>query len=265
MKDSTSLEQTVERYRQLGIEQQIDYRKYSLYSLITHSTAIEGSTITERENQLLFDEGMSIPNRSLIEQLMNFDLKNAYVFCIEEAVLHHDITVEWLCRTAAMVMKNTGSEYHTPLGDFSSANGDLRLLNVSAGIGGKSYMAFNKVPDRLQAFCDQLNLHRKQALQAQPSIQTLYNISFDAHFHLVTIHPWADGNGRMARLLMNYLQFEFNLIPVRIPKEQKLTYIDALVATREKDDIEIFRSFMTRLHISNVQQEIEEYITSLKQ
>ena len=46
----------IERYKQLGIDSQIDYNKFYLYSIITHSTAIEGSTVTEIENQLLFDE-----------------------------------------------------------------------------------------------------------------------------------------------------------------------------------------------------------------
>ena len=49
-----------------------------MYSLITHSTVIEGSTVTEIENQLLFDEGISAKGRSVIEQLMNLDLKAAY-------------------------------------------------------------------------------------------------------------------------------------------------------------------------------------------
>ena len=49
------------------------------------------------------------------------------------------------------------------LGDFSSANGDLRLLNVTAGIGGKSYMSFNKVPSRLAQLCDNLNEVRHNA------------------------------------------------------------------------------------------------------
>lgn len=43
----------------MGIDQQIDYSKFYLYSIITHSTAIEGSTVTELENQLLFDEGIT--------------------------------------------------------------------------------------------------------------------------------------------------------------------------------------------------------------
>ena len=45
--------ETINRYRTSGIGQQVDYEKFYLYSLITHSTAIEGSTVTEVENQLL--------------------------------------------------------------------------------------------------------------------------------------------------------------------------------------------------------------------
>ena len=43
----------------LTLSQSVDYEKYYLYSLITHSTAIEGSTLTELDTQLLFDEGVT--------------------------------------------------------------------------------------------------------------------------------------------------------------------------------------------------------------
>lgn len=66
------------QYRKLGIAKQIDYEKFYLYSLITHSTAIEGSTVTEVEAQLLFDEGITSNKRSIVEQNMNLDLKIAY-------------------------------------------------------------------------------------------------------------------------------------------------------------------------------------------
>lgn len=46
-----------QEFVRLGISQSVDYEKYYLYSLITHSTAIEGSTLTELDTQLLFDEG----------------------------------------------------------------------------------------------------------------------------------------------------------------------------------------------------------------
>jgi len=138
---SSKLQELVGRYSQFGIDQQLDYDKFYLYSIITHSTAIEGSTITELENQIMFDNGISIKGKSLIEQNMNLDLKAAYERCLEFARNHEDITIERLKELSALTMKNTGTVYHTMLGNFSSANGDLRFVNVSAGVGGKSYMS----------------------------------------------------------------------------------------------------------------------------
>jgi Fic family protein len=251
------LEDLVGRYKQLGINQQLDYDKFNLYSIITHSTAIEGSTITELENQIMFDNGISIKGKSLMEQHMNLDLKAAHERCMEFARHHEEITVERLKELSALTMRNTGTVYHTMLGDFSSANGDLRLVNVSAGVGGKSYMSYNKVPTKLQAFCDALNAQRHQVTQM--SVEELYDMSFDAHYNLVTIHPWADGNGRMSRLVMNWLQFEFGLIPSRILSGEKEDYIKALVATRENEDLSIFRKYMRGVMERLLTHEIEAY------
>ncbi len=258
---ANKLELLVTRYRELGIDNQIDYEKFYLYSLITHSTAIEGSTITELENQIMFDHGVSLKGKSIEEQSMNLDLKAAYEKAIELAKQHKPITIDTLISLSALVMKNTGKEYNTALGNFSSARGELRLLNVTAGIGGRSYMNYSKVPAKLAEFCDQLNAERVKS--ATMTVDELYQISFDAHYNLVTIHPWADGNGRMARLVMNMLQFEFGLIPTKILKEDKEEYIKALVATREDDNLDIFRGFMTSMMEQNLQNEIATYLESI--
>ena len=255
------LEQLVTRYRELGIDTQIDYEKFDLYSLITHSTAIEGSTITELENQIMFDHGVSLKGKSIEEQSMNLDLKLAYEKAIELAKLHKPFTIDMLISLSALVMKNTGREYNTALGVFSSARGELRLLNVTAGIGGRSYMNYSKVPAKLAEFCERLNSERAKA--SRMSVDELYQLTFDAHYNLVTIHPWADGNGRMARLVMNMLQFEFGLIPTKILKEDKEEYIKALVATREDDDLDIFRRFMADMMEENLRNEIASYLYSI--
>ena len=258
---ANKLEQLVTRYRELGIDNQIDYDKFYLYSLITHSTAIEGSTITELENQIMFDHGVSLKGKSIEEQSMNLDLKVAYEKAIELAKQHKPITIDMLISLSALVMRNTGKEYKTALGEFSSARGELRLLNVTAGIGGRSYMNYSKVPAKLAEFCEKLNSERAKV--STMSVDELYQMSFDAHYNLVTIHPWADGNGRMARLVMNMLQFEFGLIPTKILKEDKEEYIKALVATREEDDLDIFREFMTSMMEQNLQNEITTYLDSI--
>ena len=255
------LEQLVTRYRELSIDNQIDYDKFYLYSLITHSTAIEGSTITELENQIMFDHGISLKGKSIEEQSMNLDLKVAYEKAIEFAKHHKPFSIEMLIMLSALVMKNTGKEYKTALGDFSSARGELRLLNVTAGVGGRSYMNYSKVPAKLAEFCEQLNASRAKA--SQMSIDELYSLTFDAHYQLVTIHPWADGNGRMARLVMNMLQFEFGLIPTKILSKDKEEYIKALVATREDEDLNIFRTFMTTMMEQNLLNETTMYLVSI--
>ena len=83
------------------------------------------------------------------------------------------------------------------------------------------------------------------------------------HYELEFIHPFADGNGRMARLVMNMLQFEFGLIPTKILKEDKEEYIKALVSTREDDNLDIFRGFMTSMMEQNLQNEIVTYLDSI--
>lgn len=248
----------IERYKDIGIDSQIDYEKFYLYSIITHSTAIEGSTVTEIENQLLFDEGISASGKTIVEQMMNLDLKRAYEESIRMARSKTPITIDVLKTLSHLVMQNTGSTYKTALGDFSSADGDLRLLNVTAGVGGKSYLSYQKVPAKLQEFCDWLNAQRAREM----SIADRYNLSFEAHYRLVTIHPWADGNGRMARLIMNHIQFEFGLVPAKVLKEDKGDYINALIATRESDDINHFLDFMTSEMIKTISSDIEAYIES---
>ena len=248
----------LKEYESLGIADQIDYKKFYLYSLITHSTAIEGSTVTEIENQLLFDEGITAKGRSLQEQMMNLDLKVAYEHSMRLAHQHEEFSVEMLKSLSAIVMKNTGATYNTAQGSFDASKGDLRLVGVTAGIGGRSYMNFQKVPAKLEEFCKQLNQRRSELSNLDDMIAK-YLFSFDAHYQLVTIHPWVDGNGRMSRLVMNHLQYEFGLVPVKIVKEDKAEYIQALIDSREQESLEPFREFMVEEHIRNISKEIEEY------
>ena len=248
----------LKEYESLGIADQIDYKKFYLYSLITHSTAIEGSTVTEIENQLLFDEGITAKGRSLQEQMMNLDLKVAYEHSMRMAHQHEEFSVEMLKSLSAIVMKNTGATYNTAQGSFDASKGDLRLVGVTAGIGGRSYMNYQKVPAKLEEFCKQLN-QRRSELSNLDDITAKYLFSFDAHYQLVTIHPWVDGNGRMSRLVMNHLQYEFGLVPVKIVKEDKAEYIQALIDSREKESLEPFREFMLEEHIRNISKEIKEY------
>lgn len=254
------IQRLLERHKELGISDQIDYEKFYLYSIITHSTAIEGSTVTEVEAQLLFDEGITAKGKPLIEQLMNLDLKAAYDYGHTWIKRHEDITVESLVTLVARVMARTGGEYNSLGGSFDASKGELRKLNVTAGAGGRSYMNWKKVPVKLKAFCDELNKRRKAVDKCDKA--AVYELSFWAHYELVTIHPWADGNGRTSRLLMNLLQMEYDVLPTKVFKEDKAEYIQALIDTREAEDTNIFINCMAKLHCEHLQQDIDQFLRS---
>ena len=104
--NSDILLQLIEEYRSLDIVNQVDYDKFCLYSLITHSTAIEGSTVTEIENKLLFDEGISAKGRSMGEQLMNMDLKSAYEYSMQLAKQQVPLSVKMLTDLSVLVTEH---------------------------------------------------------------------------------------------------------------------------------------------------------------
>lgn len=249
-------------HKKLGFQNQIDYNKFYLYSIVTHSTAIEGSTMTEIDNQLLFDEGLTAKGKSIIEQNMNIDLKAAYERSMQLAKEHTPFSIGVLKHLSSLVMRRTGSIIHVMAGSFDSSRGDLRLLNVTAGAGGKTYMNFMKVPQQLKDFCKEINEGREKLLK-NTDVYEQYKLSFYAHLKLVTIHPWADGNGRMSRLIMNHLQNEFGLIPSKVIKEDKGEYIRTLKLYQEEGLEEPFIDFMFEEHAKNLQEEIENYKLSM--
>lgn len=251
------IEEALKAYRASGVEDQVDYQKFYLYSIVTHSTAIEGSTVTEIENQLLFDEGIAAKGRSLTEQMMNVDLKDAYLYAFKIASENPTYTPQLLQQMSALVMRRTGSEYSTIAGHFDSSKGEFRLCNVSAGIGGRSYLAYNKVPRAVDDFCSWLNEEIANADRA--NIAACYRLSFEAHFRLVTIHPWVDGNGRTTRLVMNMIQRQLVLVPFIARKEYKEEYIQSLVDSRENDDSTIAQDVMLSHHIANINRRILQY------
>ncbi|WP_289694903.1 Fic family protein [uncultured Duncaniella sp.] len=253
----TQIKEALKAYLASGVEEQVDYHKFYLYSIVTNSTAIEGSAVTEVENQLLFDEGITAKGRSLTEQMMNVDLKDAYLYAFKIATENPTYTPQLLQQLSALVMRRTGSEYSTIAGHFDSSKGEFRLCNVSAGIGGRSYLAYNKVSHTVADFCEWLN--QEVANVDTTDIATCYRLSFEAHFRLVTIHPWVDGNGRTTRLVMNMIQRQLGLVPSIVRKEDKGEYIQSLVDSRENDNSTIAQDMMLRHHISNLKRRVLQY------
>ena len=120
------IESLVKEYNDLKVADLIDYQKFYLYSIISHSTAIEGSTLTEAETQILLDEGLTAKGKSLVHHLMNEDLRNAYNDAFQKAMKKSLVTPDLLNELSSLVMRSTGSFYNGINGQWDSSKGDVR-------------------------------------------------------------------------------------------------------------------------------------------
>ena len=101
-------------------------------------------------------------------------------------------------------------------------------------------MNYLRVPAKVDELCALLQEKQKTV----GTFREQYELSFNAHLNLVTIHPWVDGNGRTARLLMNYIQFCYHLFPSKIFKEDREEYILSLRQCQDEETNQPFLDFM---------------------
>ena len=116
------------------------------------------------------------------------------------------------------------------------------------------------MPTKVEEFCTILQEKHKMA----GTFREQYELSFNVHLNLVTIHPWVDGNGRTARLLMNYVQFCYHLFPVKIFKEDRADYILSLQQSQDNEVNQPFLDIMAVQLKKSLALEIEKYNTAHK-
>ena len=251
--DNGNVISLIDKFHSLNLSDNIDFDKFNHYAITHHSTTIEGTTLTEIETRLLLDEGITPAGKPLQHSLMVKDHHDALLYIIKQAALKTIITPEFLQNINSRVMNHTGSIYQTVFGEVNGSMGAFRKGNVSAG--NTYFVSFDKVEGLIKKLCDKM---ADKFLTISTVIDKI-NICFDAHFDLVTIHPFYDGNGRTSRLLMNYLQMYCNLPMSIVFKEDKAAYFEALDKTRKQEDITVFRKFMYAQYEKYLLQEIEKF------
>lgn len=229
----------------------VNYGKHTMYVSTFHSTSIEGSTLSESQVMDLLSYGKTAPKKPFHDHLMVTDHYNAMLFSLQLAKENKLLTIDNIQEIAALVMRNTGGIVNTVLGNYDIAKGDFRKGGVFAG--KRHFPDAKKVPDLLEKMLSEINAEIKKA----NTIEEKLKLSFKIHFQFVSIHPFGDGNGRVSRLLMNYVQTYFNLPISIVSKSSRIKYIDALESTRNKDDIEIFYKFMFSEYTKFLKKELK--------
>jgi len=230
--------QIIGKYQDAKVEETVDFNKFNHIAVVHHSTAIEGSELTEIETGILLNEGLTPRGKPLVHSLMIKDHFEALMFVLEKAGGKTEISLDMVQRIAGLVLKSTGSVYETARGRVDASKGEFRKGNVR--VGESSFPNHAKVPVLVRDLVAGVQEKMRQNLNTTEQV----HLSFDVHFHLVSIHPFYDGNGRTSRLLMNYIQHYYGLPLAIVHKESRADYFQAIVDARSKNDPAIFRLFM---------------------
>lgn len=227
-----------EEYLNLTKGDNFDFDKFNQYAIVHHSNSIEGSTLTKEETFLLLDEHLTPKNKPLNHVLMALDHLKALKYVIDLANNKKTLDEKSIRHISSLVMKHTGSEISAMGGTFDSSKGDFRKVTVRAGTS--TFMDYKKVPKRVNELLKFIN----ENINNVDGFKKVNELAFNSHFQIVSIHPFADGNGRLSRLLMNYVQQYHKMPLTSIFLEDKQQYFESLLETRKQEDIEIFRKFM---------------------
>ena len=194
------------------------------------SNAIEGSTLTRSETAIVIEKGITIGGKPLRHHLEALDHMDALAF------------VRALARSREPFREGDIREIHRLVlarSDPSEAGGYSRHQRAVLG----STMRFPS-PAELPALMGDF---ARWLRDAEPGPHA----SFEAHYRLVTIHPFSDGNGRSARLLMNLILLRGGYPPVVIGPEERAEYVDALQERQFGGGDERWTTFMShRLDLS---------------
>lgn len=173
-----------------------------------NSNAIEGNTLTISETKVVL-EGITIGGKSVVEHLEAINHREAILF-IENLVIDEGLT-EW----------NLKSIHSIILKEIDNKNaGKYRNENVVIS-GAKHIPPKHFDLDYLmQKLINEYNYDWKDF---HPVVRAVL-----LHGEFVKIHPFIDGNGRTARLLLNFELMRNGYTPIIIKNEQRASYYDAL-------------------------------------
>jgi Fic family protein len=176
--------------------------------LTYNSNALEGNTLTRQETAVVIEKGLTVAGKSIREHLEATNHVKAWSF-VKALDKHNNLTEKDLLEIHGLILKG-----------IDDANAG-RYRNVSVRISGSTVILPN--PHKVQSLMHTF----MQWLVSKPKLHPI-QFAAEAHYQLVTIHPFIDGNGRAARLLMNLLLIRDGYPPAIIRKEDRLAYINSL-------------------------------------
>ena len=211
------------------------------------SNAIEGNTLSAVETTLVIEKGITVSGKPLKDHLEAIDHYDAIRYVRELARHAAPLTEIYVTESDVrnlhkLVMQRSGP-------DIAGRYADLRRY-VRTETGRHEFPSPAEIPPLMGDFAAWLGT-------AADTPET----AFLAHRRLVEIHPFNDGNGRTARLLMNLVLIRGGYPPVAVRPEDRLEYIRGLQQAQARQGTESFDELLCR----RLDATLDEYLSSLQE
>ncbi|KAL3982897.1 Fic/DOC family protein [Acanthocheilonema viteae] len=184
--------------------------KESYFLHIYHTVAIEGNTMSLGQTRSILETRMAVAGKSIIEHNEILGMDSALRFINQSAAYMSYFTLQDILDIHSRVLGFVDPD----------AAGVFRKTQVF--VGSFTPISANMIPKAMEEMVKWLN-------KRNPLLDPIERAAI-AHYKLVSIHPFIDGNGRTARLLMNLILMQSGFPPVIIPVEARSDYYDTLVA-----------------------------------
>ena len=198
--------------------------KWLTTELAYTSNAIEGNTLTRKETEMAIEEKITSGAKPINDYLEAINHAKAFEFIRTSAKNNIKIDENYILQIHKIILSGIDD---TNAGFYRS---------VRVRISGSQTILPNplKVPDLMKEFSEWLVKKDNDMLMK----------AIEAHYRLVTIHPFIDGNGRTARLLLNSMLLENGYVPIIIRTIDRRRYLSALETYQTKENSEPYYKFM---------------------
>ncbi|HHW38278.1 MAG TPA: Fic family protein [Bacillales bacterium] len=207
-----------------------EYLDDILVRLAHHSSALEGNTITLAETISIILHNQVSSNRSL-------DLREVYEIKNHEQAFRYVLEA---LKNNEPPQLHTVKEIHFLLMDrLQYDRGQFK--SVENAIVGADFMtaSVQETPMLMQQWVDNLNYRLDTATDSKEKL----SIIAEAHIAFERIHPFADGNGRTGRIVMNYSLMQHDFEPLIINSQDKASYLRLL----SEQDVVHFTQFIEKM------------------
>ena len=215
----------LDRLRPLRAEALAALERFYDLELTYTSNAIEGNTLSAVETTIVIEQGITIGGKPLRDHLEAIDHYAAIRYVRELAERGTRLGEVDVRGLHALVVQRSRP-------DIAGRYADQPRY-VRTETGRRAFPKPSELPALMGGFGAWLG-----AAPASP------DAAFTAHLRLVGIHPFNDGNGRTARLLMNLMLIRAGYPPIPIRPEDRLTYVRALQAEQAGEGTEAFETLM---------------------